>query len=159
MAIYDRALRSLAERIGVEPIKHICKQATVQSVHRIAVYYADGRAANSIATLVQYRGDTSHTLCIQYDGLFDGKSIERNISFDDYEEHNKALQKAHFDTLGDMPDRDLNGKTVWCIERASGGLHHVVVMSPEIAQKLYTIVVNSVSTYLAEAIREVPVRK
>lgn len=158
MATYDRALRSLAERINIKSVKTICKQITVQAVHRIAVYYADGRAAHSIATLIQHRGEITHTVEVFYDGLFDKKSIEHNIHLDDYEAYAKALQKAHFDSLGDMPDHDLSSNTVWCVERASAGLYHMVVMSPEVTSVPYVTISKAVKTHMPEAIREVPVR-
>lgn len=155
MATYDSVLRSLMRRVGITPIKSICTGITVQAVHRIAVYYADGRAAHSVATLIQHRGEQKHQLTTYFDGLFDNKPLIHEIDDDTCVQYSAALQKAHFDTVRDMPDRKLNGSTIWCVERATGTHHHIVLFNPDLVEKPYSIITNAVDAYLPEAIRRI----
>jgi hypothetical protein len=152
------ALREIAEQTGLKPLSQIAGQPGVQAVYRVTVCYGDGRAPDSVATLVQQRA-TDPELAVVYQGLFDHRPLTHPIDSRRYQAWVLALQKARFDRLADQPNIPFYGIDLWLVERAAGSFLKGVIIAPQVAsdaaESSYTTVVRAVETYLPEALRQV----
>ena len=155
MAFTGTALYEVADNLGVSNIKDITKQAGIISVLRITAYYPERKARHSIATLVQRHQD-KREMTVVYEGFFNHQPINKSVARDDLENVLNALQQARFDNLYDQPTLSYKDHILWLIQRASGIYLHGIIVSPDVPQMPYSLIVNAVDAYLPEAIREVP---
>lgn len=155
MVYHDAAIRNVMERLKLPAINTLAEQAGIQTVYRILVYYADGRAYHSAATLLykaRYRNPKMETA---YLGFFDNQVIEHEIASKTYQKFTKMLQQAHFDSLHFPTERLLHSATIWCIERATGTFAHQVILTPHYNEKPYSLIINAIDSYLPQAVREI----
>ena len=148
-------LRSIAERLGQEPVKRLIKMPGMCAVYRIIVYYHDRRALDSVATLCDMvRHDPELTLV--YRGIFSERPIKHTLPGRRYENFTQALQQVRFDHLKDQPGLPVSGADFWMIERAAGTYVHSVIVAPAIATGDHAELVRAIQHYLPEALRMIP---
>ncbi|MBZ0295820.1 MAG: hypothetical protein K8L99_24895 [Anaerolineae bacterium] len=147
-------LRAVADRAGVQPIKHLMRQPGMSAIYRLTIYYHDRRARDTVATLSYVIGQEI-TLAVAYDGLFHHKSILHRISSERYQDFVLALRKPRFDKLPDQPYLPNYGSDLWMIERAAGSFIKGVIVAPQTAADDYAQLCAVIQTYLPEAFREV----
>jgi len=155
MAFTGSSLYEVADNLDVPNIKDIAKQVGVISVLRITAYYSERKARHSVATVVQRHQD-QREMGVVYEGFFNHKPVVLSVSRDNLEQVLNALQKAKFDKLYDQPLVSYKDNILWLIQRASGIYHHGIIVSPDIPQMPFSLIVNAIDAYLPEAIREVP---
>ncbi|MBZ0298774.1 MAG: hypothetical protein K8J31_03490 [Anaerolineae bacterium] len=144
-------LRGITERMGLPPIRTLCKEPDVLGVYRITVDYYDRRAHDSCATLVIRRSGAQ--LAMHYQRAFDQKPILYPIATIQLEAFSHALQTLKFDTLSDQPEIPLYGLDFWMVERAAGTFVHSVIISPQTAPGRHADLVRAIQTHLPEALR------
>jgi hypothetical protein len=145
-------LRSIAERLGQQPVKAIIKAPDVLAVYRATIYYHDRRARDSCATLCDRRSSGAQ-LAVAYRGAFQQKPISYPITETRYEAFTQALVKLRFDHMGDQPGMPLYGLDFWMIERAAGSFVHSVIVAPQTAQGAHAKLVGLIKEHLPEALR------
>ena len=144
-------LRTIAERLGQEPVKRMIKAPGMRAVYRVIAYYHDRRALDSVATLcAMVQQDPA--LAVVYRGIFHHQPIRHVVPRRRYEDFVGALQKANFDHLKDQPGMPQHAD-LWMIERAAGSYVHSVLVAPETADGVHGDLVNTVKTHLPEALR------
>lgn len=153
---YDQVIANLLDRMGVAPLQTLSQQPGIQTGYRVVVYYVDGRAAHSVATLLGKARHADQLLTVVYAGLFDGRALRHTVPRDAYERFTRALQRVRFDQLDDQSATLVDAKTVWRVERASGALYRRVLLTPHTIETPYTAIVNAIDDDLAAAIREIP---
>lgn len=155
MAFTGSSLYEVADNLGVPNIKDIAKQVGVISVVRITAYYSERKARHSVATLVQRHQD-QRVMNVVYEGFYHHKPVMLSVSRDSLENVLNALQQAKFDKLYDQPLVSYKDHILWLIQRASGIYLHGIIVSPDIPQMPYSLIVNAIDAYLPESVREVP---
>ena len=155
MAFTGSSLYEVADNLGVPHIKDIAKQVGVISVLRITAYYSERKARHSVATLVQSHRD-QRNMSVVYEGFFNHKPVTLNVTRDSHENVLSALEQAKFDKLYDQPLVSYKDHILWLIQRASGIYLHGIIVSPDIPQMPYSLIVNAIDAYLPEAVRELP---
>jgi hypothetical protein len=145
-------LRSIAERLGQEPVKQLIKAPGMSAVYRIIVYYHDRQALDSVATMCELvHHDPELTLV--YRGIFRERPIKHTIPRRRYEDFTQAMQQVQFDQLKDQPGMPQSGADFWMIERAAGTYVHSVIVAPETATGGHVALVHAVQSHLPEALR------
>ncbi|HLU08117.1 MAG TPA: hypothetical protein VK003_00485 [Oceanobacillus sp.] len=144
-------LRGITERIGLPATTQVARRPGVQVVYRVTVHYRDGRACDSVATLVKSVAEGVR-LEIHYQNALEGKPLTPEIPPERYEDFVQALQNIGFDQMRDQPDLP-NAADLWLVERASGTFVHGVVVAPDSASEQHARLVNAVRNGLPEALR------
>lgn len=155
MTYHTSAIHSIQSRTKVAAIRDIATQPDVQTVWRITVYYVDGRAHNSVATLTQTTGQATLALVTHFVDFCDGRPIARQITQEAYRRLLAVLHGVQFDTMYFPESALLHTPTVWHIERATARFVHQLTLSPHCHDKPYCVVVNAIDSYLPDAIREI----
>ncbi|MGJ3240079.1 MAG: hypothetical protein ACFE0Q_15335 [Anaerolineae bacterium] len=156
MVYHGTTIRRVIERLNLPSLKYIAQQPGIQDVFRVIVHYVDGRAYDSVSTLVYEVGrDNAHLETI-YAGFYDNQPIKRQIARTRYQQFITVLQRAKFDTLYFPNDTLLHTATVWAIERATASFSHLLILTPHCNQPPYCEIINAVDGYITEAIREIP---
>src|SRR5690606_773492 len=119
LAPHAPTLRAIIESAGVEQLPEICVRPGVRAVYRLTVYHHDGRARDSVSTLI-YRTGREVQLETVFLERFGGKPLVYSIPLDRYERLVARLNAIHFDQLADQPDLPLYGADLWLVERAAG---------------------------------------
>jgi hypothetical protein len=148
-------LRAIADQLGLPPVLEIARRPGVTEVYRITVQYFDGRACNSVATLMGAHG-AEIMLEIAYQRALARKPLTHRIEAERYAEFVKAVKGLRFDK---MPDQaalpTYNSTDLWLIERAAGTFAHSVILAPELARDEYSRLANAVKNGLPQALRVV----
>ncbi len=146
-------LYTLSGRFNLVALKTLTAQTTLRALLRITVYYADGRAWHSIATLIDERGKGPR-LEVVYEGLNSEKPLVYAVSAAAWLAVQQAMTHVTFDSLRDQADLPQNLMTLWRIERAAGTFYHGLVLSPHKSLLPYSRLVNAMDAYLPDAVRE-----
>ena len=146
-------LLRIAERIGLPTVAQMARRPGVQVVYRVTVHYHDGRACDSVATLLKSVAE-GITFEVHYQNALQGKPLTPEIAPAGYEDFVQALQHINFDRMGDQPDLS-SAADLWLLERAAGTFAHSVVIAPHSASDLHARLVNAVKNGLPEALRVV----
>ena len=155
METYAYILRRVAERIGCPSVQSIAKQPGVQAVYRITLYYPDGRACDTVATLVR-SGLEEASLETVYSGRFGNQPLLRRLDVASYTAFTQVLTPSLFDKLPDQPDIPAYGVDLCLIERGAGSFVKGIIFSPQRANlPPYSTLVEVVRAYLPEALREI----
>lgn len=162
MTSYDRgvstshyaSMRALIEAMGVTPLADLIKRPGVSGVYRLTVFHHDGRAHDTVSTLV-HGGTLGNRLETVVRLMFDGKPLVHQVTPRHFEQLVAALNKTGFDHLPDQPDIPPYGVDVWLLERAAGSFTRSVVLAPQGADGLYATLVAAIRANLPEALREV----
>ena len=145
-------LLRIAERIGLPTTAQMARRPGVQVVYRVTAHYHDGRACDSVATLLKSVAD-GITLEVHFQNALEGKPLTPEIPPSRYDDFVQALQNIGFDHMTDQPN--LPNADLWLVERAVGTFTHSVVVAPDSATDHYARLVNSVKNGLPEALRQV----
>ena len=148
-------LRSIAAQLGLPTISEVAGKPGVREVYRFTVHYFDGRACNSVATLI-----CSQTSDVKLENVYqralNRKPITHSIEDTRYTEFVKAVKGLPFDKLPDQPNLPAyNSTDLWLIERAAGTFSHNVILAPELALDDFSKLANAVRNGLPEALRMV----
>ena len=148
-------LRSVADQLGLPPVSEVARTPGVREVYRFTVHYYDGRACNSVATLT-----VSPTGGIRLENVYQrallSKPLTHLIEDTRYAEFVRAVMGLHFDKLPDQPNLPAyNSTDLWMIERAAGTFLHGVILAPEFANDVYSMLANAVRHGLPEVLRVV----
>ena len=154
MERYTYLLREIAERIGLGSVKQIAAQPGIRTVYRITLYYPDRRASDTVATLIQL-SLTDVVLQVVYLGYFDNNPLIRQLTTHDYEALASVFSKLSFDRLLDQSDMPSYGADLCLVERAAGGFVKGVLFAPQHASGVYINLLETLRSYLPEALREV----
>jgi hypothetical protein len=147
-------LRAIIENTGVPSLLALTRRPGVRDVYRVTAHYHDGRARDSVATLVDHRMEGAH-LETAFRVTFSGKPLLYPIPNARYAAFGQTLHELRFDQLKDQPDLPLYGVDLWLIERAAGSYLRGIIVAPELASGVYTSLVCAVRAHLPEALREV----
>lgn len=147
-------LRAIIEELGVPELKEIARQPGVSAVYRLTVFHHDGRARDTVSTLV-HRPTQPNRLETVVRLMFDGKPLVHNVTLAHYEHFVGVLNTVRFDVLADQPDLPPYGADLWLLERAAGSFTRSVVLAPALATGAYAQLVAAVRADLSEALREV----
>jgi hypothetical protein len=154
MELLASQLRAIADQMRLPSTRQIAQTPGVSAVFRLTVRYHDRRAADSVATLRRIgKGDA--LLEIVYRGLFNHKPVTAALDTARYNAFVDALQKVHFDNLGDQQNIPPHGVDLWLLERGAGAFNKTVIIAPELTGSVYARLVYLVGATLPEAVREV----
>lgn len=155
MSIFRRAdqLRLIAVRLGQGELKNVTQEPGVHEALRVSVFYHDGRAPNSVATLRRSLGETC-ALQVAYDKSPRPVYFDLSVPRERYQNLLGMLRRTGFDNLDDQPDLPFYGIDLWLVERSAGSFYHDIVLSPETAGGNYREIVRAFRQYLQESIRE-----
>lgn len=154
LASHAPVLRAIIESIGVEPLAEIVKRPGVSGVYRLTVFHHDGRARDTVSTLI-HRPTGGNRLETVVRLMFDGKPLVHSVTSQRFEHFVSVLSQVGFDHLDDQPDLPPYGADMWLLERAAGSFSKSVVLAPERADGLYATLVAAIHADLPEARREV----
>lgn len=150
-------LRAISQRLHLEPLRHVVRQAGYQTAWRLSVLYHDHRALDSVATLIT-RHQQSPQLAIHYQQLFNERPICHTIPAQRYEQLVNRLQSLRFDHLRDQPGLpDYPREDLWLLERAAGTFYHSLIIAPQSATDAHAQIVECLRQHLPEALRLIPV--
>jgi hypothetical protein len=147
-------LRAIIEGTGVSSLADMVRRPGTRSVYRLTVHHHDGRARDSVATLIDH-GQEGVKLEVVFRVTFAGKPLVYPVTTPRYEAFVRAVQSLRFDHLADQADLPPYGADLWLLERAAGSFTRSVVIAPALADGPYAVLVACVKTYLPEALREV----
>jgi hypothetical protein len=145
---------SIAERLGVLPLRQMALLPGTKGVYRITIHYETKASVDSVATLRCF-GTEGVTLEVVYGGRFGHKPIIRRVTLQAYEGFVTALQNLRFDHMPDQDNIPFYGVDGWLIERAAGGFLKRVTLSPQSASGVHAQLVDAVRQYLPDAVREI----
>lgn len=145
---------SVAERVGVPPLRQVALSPGTKGVYRLTVHYETKASADSIATLRRF-GTDGVSLEVVYSGRFGNKPIIRRVTLQDYERFVSALQNLKFDQISDQDHIPFYGADAWLIERAAGGFWKRVTLAPSTTTGVHAQLVDAVRQYLPDAVREI----
>ena len=146
-------LRGIADQLGLPPVLEIARRPSVTEVYRITVQYFDGRACNSVATLLDKHG-AEIVLETVYQQALARKPLTHRIDAERYAEFVKAVKGLRFDHMADQPGLPTyNSTDLWLVERAAGTFAHSVILAPELARDEYSRLANAVKNGLPQALR------
>lgn len=154
LAPHAPTLRAIIEHAGVEPLADIAARPGVRAVYRLTAHYHDGRARDSVSTLV-YRTGRGVQLETVIRVTFGGKPLVHPIPLGRYERLVAALHAVRFDDLADQPGLPPYGADLWLLERAAGSFSKSLILAPDRAEGAHLALVNALRTDLPEALREV----
>jgi hypothetical protein len=146
-------LRAIADQLGLPPVAEVARRPGVSEIYRVTVQYFDGRACNSVATLL---GTSSAEIMLEiaYQRALARKPLAHHIDRASYAEFVKAVKGLRFDHMPDQPDLPTyNSTDLWLIERAAGTFAHSVILAPELAGGEYSRLANAVKNGLPQALR------
>ena len=155
MVYHESAIHTIQKQAQIKPLRILASQAAVQVALRLTVYYVDGRAHNSVATLVKEANQDDLRLETHFIGFCAGRPITRHISQTTFQTLVAIIQKSNFDTMYFPEDKLLHTATIWFVERATGQFYHSVMLNPHYHDKPYCVVVNAIDSYLPDAVREI----
>lgn len=147
-------LRAIIDDLQVPDLKDIARQPGVSGVYRLTVFHHDGRARDTVSTLI-HRPSSGNRLETVVRLMFGGKPLVYNVSPARYEHFVGVLSSVRFDALRDQPDLPPYGVDLWLLERAAGSFVKSVVLAPERADGDYAALVSAIRADLPEALREV----
>jgi hypothetical protein len=145
-------LRAVVDEVGAMALSALARRPGVIGVYRVTTRTHDGRARDTVATLLFLR--EAARLEVVYRAAFDHKPIVYTIPQPRAEAFVRALNAVGFDRLTDQPDIPPYGVDVWLIERAAGTFAHGVLVTPGRGEGAHTALVAGVHTCLPEALRE-----
>lgn len=154
MKYHTAFMQSLLENTGVLPLKTLAAQPDMKAVYRFVVYYADGRARHSVATLFDERGLSGARLEVVYAGFNGHQPMKYTIAPASVTALIDIFARVRFDRLPDGSTPAGRPRTLWLIERAAGTFYRAVMLSPHEPVLPYSSLVNAIDAYLTEAIRE-----
>jgi hypothetical protein len=154
LAPHAPTLRAIIESVGVAALADIIRQPGVSAVYRLTVYHHDGRARDTVSTLIHapVSGSRLETVVRL---MFGGKPLVYNVLPRRYEHFVNRLNAANFDQLGDQPSLPPYGADLWLLERAAGSFNKSLILAPDRAEGVYASLVAAVRDHLPEALREV----
>lgn len=154
MSIFRRAdqIRLIAVRLGQSELKHVTQEPGVHEGLRVSVFYHDGRAPNSVATLRRSLSEIC-ALQVAYDKSPQPVYFDLQVPLERYQNLLGMLRKTNFDNLDDQPDLPFYGLDLWLVERIAGSFYHDIVLAPETAGGNYREIVRAFRQYLLESIR------
>jgi hypothetical protein len=149
-------LREIAGRLNVPSIRVEARTPGIISIFRVTAHYHDGRARESVGTLVRSAAD-GWWASVVYRGGFGAKPIRTSIPQSRAETFARALSAVGFDRMSDAPNVPMYDVTdLWLVERAAGTFVHALVLAPEIATDDHARLVNAIRHGMPELIRVVP---
>jgi hypothetical protein len=148
-------LRTLAERLGLPPLRQLIKTPGLSAVLRLTVYYDARDSLDSVGTLRHSRAEGTQ-LTMAYWGAFHNQPLRYPIAEERYEALTQALSRIRFDHLPDQPTLPPYGVDLWMLERAAGSFIHGVILAPASAQADHAMLVSLVREHLPEALRLIP---
>lgn len=149
------ALRTIAARLILPPVRHITREPGVQAVYRVTIDYFDPSIPDSVATLIQRSNPAEMVLNIVYEGALSQKPLVHHLQTDRFQALTIALQTLHFDTLSDQPNIPFYSTDIWLIERAAGSFVKSLITAPSLAQPPHRDLVEAIRTHLPEAVRQI----
>jgi hypothetical protein len=154
MKYHTAFMHTILENTGVPTVKSLAALPNTKTVYRFVVFYADRRARNSVATIVEERGFGIARLEVIYEGFNGYKPMIASIPSARLVLLADAFARVGFDRLpdGESPAGQL--RTLWLVERAAGAFYKAVMLSPHEPVLPYSTLVNAIDGYLPEAIRE-----
>lgn len=147
-------MHTILENADVPALKTLAAQPGTKTAYRFVVFYADRRARNSVATLIEERGFGTSQLETIYEGFNSAKPMISTIPSSRLTLLADAFARVGFDRLPDGKSPDGKLRTLWLIERAAGSFYKAVMLSPHEPVLPYSTLVNAIDGYLPEAIRE-----
>lgn len=147
-------LRAIIDSAGVDALPTIMRRPGVRAVYRVTVHYHDGRARDTVATLVYSAADGAR-LEIVFRVTFAGKPLVHPITPARYEAWTAALGALNIDRLPDQRNLPTYGADLWLVERAAGSFLKSVIIAPALADGAHAALVHAVRTHLPDALREV----
>ncbi|MBL8130270.1 MAG: hypothetical protein JNL42_00305 [Anaerolineae bacterium] len=145
-------LRGVLEAVGQPPVQALARHPTVSDVVRVVVHYYDGRARDSVGTLLCTR--TGAAVEMRYRDALGGKPLSYTLPEGRPAQLLTALRSAGFDRLPDQePLPRYDAADAWMIERAAGTFAHGLVLLPEQAPGAYALVVRAIRDYLPEVFK------
>jgi hypothetical protein len=155
MSLYRRAdpIRLIAVRLGHGELQNITQEPGVHEALRVSIFYEDGRAPNSVATIKRGLG-SSCALQLAYDKEPEPVYFNFNISVQRYQETIMALRRAGFDRLDDQTDVPYTGVDLWLVERIAGSFYHDIILCPNTANGNHREVMVALKKHLPEAIHQ-----
>lgn len=155
MSIFRRAdqIRLIAVRLGQGELKNITREPGVHEGLRISIFYHDGCAPNSVATLRRSRGETC-ALQVVYDKPPEPVYFDLKVPLERYQNLLGMLRKTNFDKMDDQPDLPFYGINLWLVERIAGSFYHDIVLAPETAGGNHREIVRAFRQFLPESVRE-----
>jgi hypothetical protein len=145
-------LRTIIKSAGLPPMQEVAKQPGLANAVRVTVYYHDLRAAHSVATLRDLRGQ-GIGLTVIFLGRLAHKPLTYVVSPSHYNKFVAALQAVRFDTIKDQPNIPLGGQDLWLVERAAGGFYKSLILAPDVAQAPHSEIVSAVRTFVPGMVR------
>ncbi len=155
LSFHAPLLRAIAEALHLPPVTKLAKGAGVRAIYRVTISYYDGRACNSVATLIA--GIGAPRLEVAYQKALGENPLIKIIDADAFTHLEKALLHAKFDHMPDQPNLpDYNSVDLWMIERAAGTFTRSVIVAPaSAADYAQAAIIAAVRDYLPEALREI----
>lgn len=147
-------LRAIIDSTGAAPLLQLARLPGVRNVYRITVHHHDGRARDSVATLIDHKVEGAR-LEIAYRVTFGGKPLHHPIPPARYEAFIEAMNGIRFDHLKDPPALPPYGADLWLIERAAGTFSNGVIVAPDTADGAHASLVCAVRAHLPDVLREV----
>lgn len=146
------ALRQIAGRLNVPPLRDLLKQPGVNEALRVTVLHHTGEQPHSVATLRRQTG--SHcSLQVIYERLPRPLDYEFAIPLERYQKLLTAFRLNRFDTMDDEPTLPWTGVDLWLVERGSGSFYHDVVLSPSNPSGHHREILLALRQQLPEALR------
>jgi hypothetical protein len=155
MSIHRRAdaIRLVAVRLGQGELKDITQKPGIHEALRVSVYYHDGRAPNSVATLMRSLSATCR-LQVAYDKTPNPVYFDLTVPSQKYQALLLDLRRTRFDKLDDQPDVPFFGVDLWLVERIAGSFYHDIVLCPSSAESNYREVMLSIRMHIPESVRQ-----
>ncbi len=147
-------LRAMIEAVGVDALHDIARRPGVRAVYRVAIHYHDGRARDSVGTVVVSATERPR-LEVIYRVTFGGKPLVHIIDPTHLDAFTRLLQLVHFDKLDEQPNLPPYGVDLWMIERAAGSFSKSVIIAPAVAEYPYVALADAVRQNLPQVLREV----
>jgi hypothetical protein len=149
------SLRTISERLRLQPVEAVALQPGVRAAYRLTIRYHDRRARDSVATVVR-DGPSGARLEVAFQGAFAGKPFRFQVEQTDYDAFTQGLNKLGFDKLEDQRQIPSYGVDLWLFERAAGTFYKSVIVAPALAPTTHWQLIRLAYTHVAEAVREVP---
>ncbi len=157
MAFDALIIYQLADELGFEELNRVAQAAGVMSVLQVSAYYSGRRIRHSVARVIESQS-AAVEMQLVYEGFNHHKPLHLTLPKARLEKLVRALRQAKFDRLRDQSGLSMSARSLWLIQRASGGYSHGLIVAPDLPQMPWSALVNAIDDYLPQAIREVPFR-